>query len=367
MSVRRILPWAVLPGALALHVASASAPHVVQWVYAERVYPVLVSALEKLFGAVRFAAWEWLVTAVVLILSAVAVRHIRRARAGGLGWVRVLLGLSKGFFGLLGCLYVGFLLLWGLNHQRPSFAELAGLATPPVAVEELRELSLDLVAAVNVARQGLAEDEHGVMRLAGGLGAAMSRAGLGFAPLAQALGPGILVGPVTRPKLPRVSAWMWRVGISGIYIPFTAEPNVNATLPDPDVPFTACHELAHLAGFAREDEASYVGYSACLLHPDADFRYSAQFVASLHAMSALASVDRVAYDELALRRSAGVTRDVEAIRRWSLRYAGAVQRTANRVNDAYLKSQGHADGVRSYGRLVDLLVAERNKRQNHHR
>jgi hypothetical protein len=31
----------------------------------------------------------------------------------------------------------------------------------------------------------------------------------------------------------------------------------------------------------------------------------------------------------------------------------------DRVNDAYLKSQGQREGVRSYGRMVDLLVGER--------
>ncbi len=29
------------------------------------------------------------------------------------------------------------------------------------------------------------------------------------------------------------------------------------------------------------------------------------------------------------------------------------------MNDAYLKTQGQAAGVQSYGRVVDLLVAER--------
>jgi hypothetical protein len=33
------------------------------------------------------------------------------------------------------------------------------------------------------------------------------------------------------------------------------------------------------------------------------------------------------------------------------------------VNDAYLKSQGQAQGVRSYGRMVDLLLAERRAAQ----
>ena len=32
------------------------------------------------------------------------------------------------------------------------------------------------------------------------------------------------------------------------------------------------------------------------------------------------------------------------------------------MNDAYLKSQGQKEGVRSYGRMVDLLLAERRAR-----
>ncbi|PYQ39239.1 MAG: DUF3810 domain-containing protein, partial [Acidobacteria bacterium] len=30
-----------------------------------------------------------------------------------------------------------------------------------------------------------------------------------------------------------------------------------------------------------------------------------------------------------------------------------------RVNDTYLKTQGQAQGVQSYGQIVDLLLAER--------
>src|SRR5207249_4127597 len=82
------------------------------------------------------------------------------------------------------------------------------------------------------------------------------------------------------------------LGISGIFCPFTGEPNVNTTLPEPDVPFAACHELAHAHGFAREDEANYVGYVACIRHPDPDFRYSGLLAASLYAMNALARVGR---------------------------------------------------------------------------
>jgi hypothetical protein len=39
-----------------------------------------------------------------------------------------------------------------------------------------------------------------------------------------------------------------------------------------------------------------------------------------------------------------------------------VPRASLRVNDAYLRSQGQKDGIHSYGRLVDLLVAEHRAR-----
>jgi hypothetical protein len=36
-----------------------------------------------------------------------------------------------------------------------------------------------------------------------------------------------------------------------------------------------------------------------------------------------------------------------------------VREVSSKVNDTYLKVQGQSQGVRSYGRMVDLLLAER--------
>jgi hypothetical protein len=35
-----------------------------------------------------------------------------------------------------------------------------------------------------------------------------------------------------------------------------------------------------------------------------------------------------------------------------------VERTSNRINNTYLKANNQKDGVKSYGRMVDLLIAE---------
>ena len=39
------------------------------------------------------------------------------------------------------------------------------------------------------------------------------------------------------------------------------------------------------------------------------------------------------------------------------RYEGPVSDTAERINDTYLRANGQADGVRSYDRMVDLIMA----------
>jgi uncharacterized protein DUF3810 len=152
------------------------------------------------------------------------------------------------------------------------------------------------------------------------------------------------------------------LGITGIFFPWTGEPNVNADVPDPDIPFAIAHEMAHARGFAREEEAGYVGYLACGFHPDADFRYSGVLAASIYALNALGGVDRAGHRELQDRRSPAVRRDLRALQEWSDRYSGRISRASRSINNAYLRSQGQAEGVRSYGRMVDLLVAERRAR-----
>ena len=51
-------------------------------------------------------------------------------------------------------------------------------------------------------------------------------------------------------------------------------------------------------------------------------------------------------------------RYLRAMAEWSRRYRSGLTRAAEHVNSAYLKSQGQALGIKSYGAMVDLLVDE---------
>jgi hypothetical protein len=256
-------------------------------------------------------------------------------------------------------LYVWFLLVWGLNYERLPLADSAGLDARSPRVQELTEVASTLVEGANRLRSSTNEDASGLFHVGGGLRGVLSRAPLGLAQAAVACPS--LSGTPPPPKAAAASALLSLLGISGIYFPFTAEPLVDAEIPDPDLPFAASHEMAHGLGFAREDEANYIASLACRRHPDADFRYSGTLIASVYVVAALAAVDPSGAERLRDSRSGPVGRDLAALAAWSARHEGRVSRVSRRVNDAYLRSNGQREGIDSYGRFVDLLVAERRK------
>ncbi len=310
-------------------------------------------------GLLPFSLAEGLVLLCVLFVAGAAASGLVRI---GRGQARVRSVLAA--WGANGVLVTGvgyglFLVIWGFNYARPPLASLARLPVAPARAPELAELAADLVDRSNRERVGLSEDSKGALRIDGGFRAVANRVAAGYASATATLP--LLSGASARPKPVFLSPLLSRVGITGIYFPFTGEPNVNTTLPDVELPFSAAHEVAHQRGFAREDEANYVGYLACRLHPDADFRYSGLLAASHYALAALHEVDPVAAARAQAGRSAAVLRDEAAVRAWLERYRGPANEAGRRVNDTYLKAQGQAEGVRSYGRMVDLLLAERRR------
>jgi hypothetical protein len=358
----RLLAAFALAGAgAAVQLAASSRPETVERVFSRGAYPRIGGALSCLSDPLPFSVAEAGLAALAVWIAyrlGVGLRRVRREKR--LRWPDLTAALANALIAAA-VAYVAFLALWGLHYQRLPFARTAGLDTRPSSASELEALCLDLVREANDLRGIVEEDGSGVMRVAGGARGALARAPAGFA-RAAALQP-LLAGACGRPKPVAVSPLLSWLGITGIYSPFTGEPNVNVDVPHPDLPFSASHEIAHARGFAREDEASYLGYLACRLHPDPDFRYSGVLAAGLYAQGSLARADRAAHDRVETLRSAAVRRDLEALAAWSARHRGPVQAAARRVNDAYLRSQGQAEGVRSYGRMVDLLLAERRRRR----
>jgi len=234
-------------------------------------------------------------------------------------------------------------------HQR------LGLSREPHSAEALRALGLHLAVLTNEARDGTPLNEEGIFTLKDGNSDVFMRAPMAFDSFVEDFG--ILDGTYGRPKAVLASRWMTHTGITGIYSPFTGEANVNVHAPAATVMFTTLHEKAHQRGIAREDEAHVIAFLTAVRHPDADFRYAGYLNALNYVRSALSRTARPYLQEVNDALSDGVRRDINYSATFWAAYQGRAREIANNVNNNYLQFQGVAEGVQSYGLVVDLLLA----------
>ena len=166
-----------------------------------------------------------------------------------------------------------------------------------------------------------------------------------------------LEGYYPQPKKLLLSEFLSYQGLTGIYSPFTVEANYNGDMTAYNIPFTTCHELSHLRGFMQEEEANFIAFLACIQSDRTDFRYSGYLSGWVYCMNALYRAGHESWQEVRLLLAEEAEADLEANSAFWDAYEGRISEAADKINDTYLKANGQADGVKSYSRMVDLIVA----------
>lgn len=355
--------WAgllILPAVLLTTLADKY-PATVERVYSSGLYPVLSGCAARITGLVPFSLAEFVIILLVVSILAyiiAAIRKIIKHRAlRGQTYARLFATLLC----LAGIIWFGFISLCGLNYRRLSLAEICGLDVHPSTVGELTQLCVEIAAVAN---------EYGAKTPKNAVGVSVSSYPDWYSTAERAAGcftaagdkHPVLAGFYPRPKPVLASKAMSMADIVGVYFPFTFEANVNVDVPAYLIPSSMQHELAHYKGFMREDEANFISYTACMLSGDNDFIYSGAMLALIHSTNALYQADREAYWSVIDDLSDDVRRDFNASDEYWKQFEGPVAEVSEKVNDVYLKTNSQPSGVRSYGQMVDLLLAERRAR-----
>lgn len=332
--------------AMALQLLARKVPGFGQW-YAVTVYPLLVGSLGRLCGLFPCSVSEILLYSLLIVCFAYGLRN--RGRMKKL--------ICRTFF-LIACLFLIYTVNCGINYYRLPFSTLSGLQVKNRPKEELLELCNYLTDQVNQAQleaaaqagfdpsQGSGEPLT-TAEYAGEAVKAMSRLGGEYPALA---------GYYSKPKGLLISRVLSVQQLAGIYSPFSIEANYNREMTPYNIPHTVCHELSHLRGFMREDEANFIGFLACVESENHYFRYSGYALGWIYAGNALAAVDREAYIACYGRLNEGVRKDFEENSVFWGRFDTKVAEAADRLNDAYLKANSQTEGTKSYGRAVDLML-----------
>jgi hypothetical protein len=245
--------------------------------------------------------------------------------------------------------YVVFLALWGLNYRRVAMQDRIVLDRPAPSTDAVVALGREAVAQLNA----LHDDAHRIGWRDPIWRDASLRAAFASAQRQLADAPPATVGRLKTTVFGPYFRW---ASIDGMVNPFGLEVLANPDLLPFEQPFVIAHEWAHLAGYAHEAEANFVGFLTAV-GGDVPARYSAWLFVYWQVAGELRADERAAVDaDLA----EGPRRDLEAIverlRRGQL---PAVRRAGWAVYDQYLKANRVDSGVRSYGEVLTLLLRAR--------
>lgn len=349
------LPWLLLiPLGVYLPALISLNPNAVEQVYSRGVYPLIAGAIGCLTSLLPFSIAEWLLYALVIGLPAFILVTLIRTLLHKIRWAKFL-GIIITVLIIFGIALNTFYVLWGFNYSRYTLAQQLSLDVRKRSVDELEELCFQLASDAAALRAQVQEDERGVFRLPDGVTECFERIPKAYEQLEKQIPQ--FVGRAARPKYVLGAQGLSWAGISGIYIPFTVEPNVNTHQPALLIPSSAAHESAHSLGIAREDEANFAAYLACLSSNDPTLQYSGVMLALIHCGNELYRARPAAYRELYATYSQGMLRDLADYDAYWDSYEGPVEEAVNDVNDGYLKYNGQEEGVKSYGEMVDLLLA----------
>lgn len=144
-------------------------------------------------------------------------------------------------------------------------------------------------------------------------------------------------------------------GIAGYYNPFTASAHYNENLPATHLPFTIAHENAHQMGFAREQEANFIGFLLGNQSENEELRYSANWYALKSLLRFQRQENPFFVEKMMTQFSEEMKRDIANERAFYEQYNGKTAYFFSFLNDVFLKSN-QQEGSITYDYFVELLL-----------
>ena len=339
-----------LRGALVLLAVAAALvpipPALVERAYSTNAYLRLQALVTTASNRVPFALFDGLMLIVLVAWLLALGADVRRARGA---WKRVAARLLLRTLVWSSTLYLAFLAVWGLNYRRTRLVDKLQYEIQAISPAAVVSAGGTAVAALNTLNNrshalGQAERDATGRPLA-----------IAFGRVQQELGAGrhAVAG---RPKTTMLAPYFRSAGVAGMTDPFFLETLIATDLLPFERPFVIAHDWAHLAGFADESEANFVGWLICL-RSSADDQYSGWLFLYGELARAVGARDRA---ELAARLAPGPRADLLAIaRRLQQQVSPTISAAGWRANDLYLKANRVEAGADSYAEVVRLVLGVR--------
>lgn len=327
--------------------------------YRDNVFLKLQAVFGRISGALPFSLGELMIAIAVsggisLIAVYIVLMIRKKGKRGKISAVCSLIVLWIAAFVMLTETLNCFIM-----YRCSSFASVYGIGEEKFTAEELYSLAMTITEKCNEAEALIKRDENGNMLITCDVyaetKAAMQNISYEYPTLS---------GYYPDPKAILCSGVMTRFDLLGIYFPFSLEANYNKNMYNSELPETICHEFAHLKGWIKEDEANFISYLACIESDSPELVYSGYMSALSYLRSKVYREASISDEDKAVLFSAAndnVVHDlVEKGRIFreakETKLGTAMSVVSDKAMETSLRLNGVSDGVKSYGRFVDLLL-----------
>lgn len=322
-------------------------PAAVERVYSTGIYPAVQRVVTGATNALSLAVLD-IGVAVALVVVPTGLFIAARA-SWRLRQIRPLRHALAWLVTAASTVYLVFLGAWGLNYRRLPMEARLLMERPAPGTDEVVRLGAMAVRQLNALHgeaheEGWNGDEWRDVRLRPA-----------FAEVQGVLsdGPRAVPGRLKETLFGFYFRW---TSVDGMVNPFGLEVVANPDLLPFERPFVAAHEWAHLAGYANEAEANFVGWLTCIrASPGA--QYSGWLYLYWQVSGELGEQERAS---LWGQMNRGPQRDVQAIvDRLDRGQLPLLRRASLLMYDQYLKANRVDAGIRSYGEVVTLILRAR--------
>ncbi|MFM1877568.1 MAG: hypothetical protein RLZZ241_434 [Bacteroidota bacterium] len=315
--------------------------------YSNGLYPVVSGFFRWLYGAFSLSVGDL----IYLILLALGIifctrklhevwRHFWQFTLQFLAWISVI------------CFT--FYSLWGLNYYRRPLAQTLNL-NEKYELEELKALTLQLAQESNALQLELTGDTLNPVLIPYSEAEILRRTVQSYHLLEEQYPNFRYRHPSLKPSL--IAKGLSYMGYGGYLNPFTGEAQVNILVPNYRLPVIAAHEVGHQLGYAAENETNFIGYLATRHNQDRYFQYAAATFALNYCLSELNRSDSTARKAINVKLNQGVRANfAESYAFWQ-QYENPMEPVFKAVFNSYLEANLQKEGIRSYNRIVSLLLA----------
>jgi len=351
---KRDWSWAILGVfALLIRFVAAQYPEATDDIYSRMFFPAIRNIIDMTLGRLPFPSVYLFIASVALVFG-VYINRLRKRK----GWRYKIFYSFRALANGLGALIFFFLVFWGFNYQRTSIVQQLGLVPKALNLEQVKNEINITQRLVQQYRRALTSDTAAIQEtiLYPQLEIMVRR---NIADNLDMLGLNFTGRP--RTKLFPPPGFMRKMGILGIYFPFTGESYIDPTLHALEKPFTVAHEMAHSYGVTDEGEANFIAWVICTNSDDPLLRYSGQLKLLAYQIRDYYKMDPEEYKKWIKTLDSGVRNDLISIQKAGEEIKPYSIELSRRTNDIFLKSQGVKAGIMSYQQLPKLAFAWRER------